>query len=131
MKLIDILIKSEKKEKGRFRFYINYDPIASERNAINWIYNDGEIMTEDYSDNIFYHLKNSVYSLSDEIVIIQEPLDKLESLKEFYEELNKFVEENRTRYIYQDGLGEDWRFEDLDVYRELLKIIDKVKIEGE
>ena len=52
-------------------------------------------------------------------------------LKEVYEELNKFVEENRTRYIYQDGLGEDWRFEDLDVYNELSEILDKVKIEGE
>ena len=45
--------------------------------------------------------------------------------KEVIEEVSKYMKENRTRYIYQDNLGEDWWFEDLDVYSELLQILDK------
>lgn len=47
--------------------------------------------------------------------------------KEVIEEVRKYMKENRTRYIHQDSLGEDWWFEDLDVYSELSQILDKVK----
>lgn len=48
-------------------------------------------------------------------------------LKDVIEEVREYMKENRTCYIYQDSLGEDWRFDDLDVYSELLQILDKAK----
>ena len=51
--------------------------------------------------------------------------EKLKIKQEIIEEVRECMKENRTRYIYQDNLGEDWCFEDLDVYSELLQILDK------
>lgn len=59
--------------------------------------------------------------------IISEKNKEINQLKEAIEEVREYMNENRTRYIYQDSLGEDWRFDDLDVYSELLQILDKVK----
>jgi hypothetical protein len=94
MKLIDVLNKVEKREEGSFKFYVNYGPIASEIRAINWIYDNGEITTKDDSDNIFYFLRNDTYSLSDEIVIIEEPLDNWEELRRMIEKTIVALNEN-------------------------------------
>ena len=93
-KLIDILNKAEKREDGYFKFYVNYGPTASERSAINWIYNNGEITTIDDRDNIFYFLKSNTYSLSDEIVIIEEPLDNWKKLRHMIEKTIIALNEN-------------------------------------
>lgn len=45
-----------------------------------------------------------------------------ESIKE---KLNKYLDENSNRYIYQDLLGEDWYFSDLDVFDELRDLVNK------
>jgi hypothetical protein len=52
-------------------------------------------------------------------------LDYIEKLDEYRCEFAKYLSKNQDRYIYQDGLGEDWFFEDLDVFRELSEILDR------
>ena len=59
--------------------------------------------------------------------LIQVSNKELDLYKEVIEEVREYMKENRTRYIYQDDLREDWWFEDLDVYSELLQLLDKVK----
>lgn len=59
--------------------------------------------------------------------LIQASNKQLNLYKEVIEEVREYMKKNRTRYIYQDNLGEDWWFEDLDVYSELLQILDKAK----
>lgn len=48
--------------------------------------------------------------------------------KQLKEKLNKYLDENGNRYIYQDSLGEDWYFYDLDVFNEIREIVN---LEGE
>lgn len=61
------------------------------------------------------------------MVNIKDLKEKVNQLKTNRGELKKWLEENRNRYIYQDGLGEDWYFEDLDVFDELKEIIERGK----
>ena len=76
-------------------------------------------------------LKKQNQQLKENIMAMQEEMartwEKVDLHKKVTEEVREYMNENRTRYIYQDSLGEDWRFDDLDVYSELLQILDKVK----
>lgn len=72
------------------------------------------------------YLENSNNRREETIISLRHE-QQLDKYKEVIEELRNYMKENRTRYIYQDGLGEDWLFKDLGVYDELLEILDKVK----
>lgn len=64
------------------------------------------------------------------ITFIDPELDKLQQenkqLKSVLNEIIDWKDKNGNRYIYQDSLGEDWYFYDLDVFDELGEILDKV-----
>lgn len=51
---------------------------------------------------------------------------EIEQLKSVLNEIIDWKDKNGNRYIYQDSLGEDWYFYDLDVFDELGEILDKV-----
>ena len=57
---------------------------------------------------------------------IEELEQKLNRLETTISEIRDWKDKNGNRYIYQDSLGEDWYFEDLDVFNELGKILNKV-----
>lgn len=50
-------------------------------------------------------------------------INDYKKLKDKIDKVGKYLEENRKQYIYQDELGEDWYFENLDVFDELLEIL--------
>lgn len=51
---------------------------------------------------------------------------KVNQLESTLNEIIDWKDKNGNRYIYQDSLGEDWYFYDLDVFDELGQILDKV-----
>lgn len=53
-------------------------------------------------------------------------LQKIKQLESTLNEVREWKDKNGNRYIYQDSLGEDWYFEDLDIFNELGEIIDKI-----
>ena len=53
-------------------------------------------------------------------------LDYINQLETIINELIEWKDKNGNRYIYQDSLGEDWYFYDLDAFDELGEILDKV-----
>lgn len=55
-----------------------------------------------------------------------ELLDKVSQLESTLNEIIDWKDKNGNRYIYQDSLGEDWYFYDLDVFDELGEILNKV-----
>lgn len=63
----------------------------------------------DYVEPLEYH----DMEMTKTVIELQQRIDKI----------SNYLEENRKQYIYQDGLGEDWYFEDLGVFDELLKIL--------
>ena len=67
---------------------------------------------------------NLINNLQQEKILLQLELNQLETN---IDELEKCLEENRNCYIYQDGLGEDWYFGDLDVFDELLSTLKRGK----
>lgn len=71
-------------------------------------------LTEYGRENIKYHVKR-----------LQEENQQLK--KTLINKLRELIESNRNRYIYQDNLGEDWHFQDLDIYGELLEAIDNLE----
>ena len=75
-----------------------------------------EMIKDMSKDNMIQGL----YDLSKECIEKQNYINQLETNRD---ELKKWLEENRNRYIYQDGLGEDWYFEDLNVFEELSSIL--------
>lgn len=54
-------------------------------------------------------------------------LDYINLLEINRDQLSKWLEENRKCYIYQDSLGEDCYFEDLDIFDELKYLLEKSK----
>lgn len=54
-------------------------------------------------------------------------LDYINLLEINRDGVSKWLEENRKCYIYQDDLGEDWYFEDLDVFNDLKDLLEKGK----
>lgn len=54
-------------------------------------------------------------------------LDYINLLEINRDQLSKWLEENRKCYIYQDGLGEDYYFEDLEVFNDLKDLLEKGK----
>lgn len=85
--------------------------------AFNEIIENFEIVGQltDYGrENVKYHVKR-----------LQEENQQLK--KNLINKLRELIESNRNRYIYQDDLGEDWYFQDLDIYRELLEAIDNLE----
>lgn len=54
-------------------------------------------------------------------------LDYINLLEINRDQLSKWLEENRKCYIYQDSLGEDYYFEDLDIFDELKGLLEKGK----
>lgn len=85
--------------------------------AFNEIIEGFEIVGQltDYGrENIKYHVKR-----------LQEENRQLK--KTLINKLRELIESNRNRYIYQDDLGEDWYFQDLDIYGELLEAIDNLE----
>ena len=53
-------------------------------------------------------------------------LDYINQLESTLNEVIDWKDKNGNRYIYQDSLGEDWYFYDLDVFDELGEILNKV-----
>lgn len=70
--------------------------------------------------------KKAIYLIDDLIKHLFELQQENKQLKTNRDELKKWLEENKNRYIYQDSLGEDWYFYDLDIFNELGEILDKV-----
>lgn len=59
-----------------------------------------------------------------EKIKLQQKVNQLESI---LNEMIDWKDRNRKSYIYQDGIGEDWYFEDLDVFVELSSILERGK----
>ena len=104
-------LKKENKELKKQLEYLRsgeyYNQLRFERDMLQYVVDNGKVSKED-KDFIDMTHRNT-------------------ELLEVIEEVREYMKKNRTRYIYQDNLGEDWWFEDLDVYSELLQILDKVK----
>ena len=66
---------------------------------------------------------NYIHNLGKENKELKEKVNQLEST---LNEIIDWKDKNGNRYIYQDSLGEDWYFYDLDVFDELGEILDKV-----
>ena len=98
--------------------------VREDRDTLQWLifgYNEcARLLNETEEEN--QHLKEIE---KEHQRINGELREKLKIKQEIIEEVRECMKENRTRYIYQDNLGEDWCFEDLDVYSELLQILDK------
>ena len=54
-------------------------------------------------------------------------LDNFVKLQQENERLKESLSEikNLNEYVYQDGIGEDWYFQDLDIYNIILEIVNK------
>ncbi len=57
---------------------------------------------------------------------IEELEQKVNQLESTINEIIDWKDKNGNRYIYQDSLGEDWYFYDLDVFDELGEILNEV-----
>lgn len=59
--------------------------------------------------------------------LIKNLQQKVNQLETKISKVKKWLEKNKDRYIYQDGFGEDWYFEDLDVFEELCQELERNK----
>lgn len=55
--------------------------------------------------------------------------EKIKQLESTLNEVREWKNKNGNRYIYQDSLGEDWYFEDLDMFGELRDLLERGKDE--
>lgn len=63
--------------------------------------------------------------------VLNEYIENIKQERDLYksviDEIDKFIKEEKDRYIYQDSDGAYWYYEDLYVYSELKEILDKAK----
>lgn len=84
------------------------------------LYNEIYERTKDFGRTQFVR---ELMRLQRENKELQQKVNQLEST---LNEIIDWKDKNGNRYIYQDSLGEDWCFYDLDVFDELGEILNKV-----